>query len=92
MGRPRSRFVGSAGMGRRSTKLTNVTSNESWDTIGVPPILNVGDYHHDRGNALLGQACSLASYFQMNALMPLNVVVVPDVCIYRPTLQALDRV
>ncbi len=37
-------------------RVCNVTSNESWDTIGVPPILGGCDYHHDRGNALLGQA------------------------------------
>src|SRR5713101_4032676 len=58
LGCPRPRFVGSAGMGTRSTNLTNVTSNESWDTIRVPPILVVFDYHNDRGNAWLRQVLS----------------------------------
>ena len=61
-------------------------------SLGVPPILNAGDYYHDRGYALLGQAYSLASNLQMNALMPLNVVVVPGEYVCRPTLPALDRV
>jgi hypothetical protein len=78
-------------MGRRSTKLTNVTSNESWDIIGVPSILGVGDYHHDRGTAELLQASSLASYLHMIALMPLYVVAAPGECVCRPTPLALDR-
>src|SRR6266851_2240931 len=57
-GCPRPRFMGSVGMGRRSTRLTNVTSNESWDTIGVPPILVVCNYHNDRGMTSLEQASS----------------------------------
>jgi hypothetical protein len=45
-------------MGRRATSLTNVTSNESWDTIGVPPIFVAFDYSNDRGTTSLGQASS----------------------------------
>ena len=33
MGRPRPHFAGPAGIGKRSTSLTSVTSNVSWDTI-----------------------------------------------------------
>jgi len=40
-----------------------MTSSESWDTIGMPPILGVGDYHHDRGWASLEQASSKGSLF-----------------------------
>src|SRR5258707_10004885 len=41
--------------GKLSTKWTNVTSNESWDTIGLPPILVVFDYHNDRSKPSLEQ-------------------------------------
>src|SRR6266566_5368043 len=56
LGCPRPRLVGGVGIGTRSTNLTNVTSNESWDTIGVPPILVAFHYHNDRSTALLGQS------------------------------------
>src|SRR5438270_7357237 len=55
LGCPRPRFVGGVGIGTRSTNWTNVTSNESWNTIGVPPILVAFNYHNDRSTALLGQ-------------------------------------
>ncbi len=61
VGHPRQRFYGGTGIGRRSTSLTNVTSRETWDTIGLPSILVVTGYYNDRCNALLGQASSLAS-------------------------------
>ncbi len=53
---PQPRLVESASIGRRSTSLTNVTINESWVTIEVPPIIGVCDYYHDKSYALPGQA------------------------------------
>jgi hypothetical protein len=47
LGCPRPRLLGSAGIGKRSTSVTNMTSNESWGTIGLPPILvvcNINSY------------------------------------------------
>jgi hypothetical protein len=35
-----------------------MTSNESWGTIGLPPILVVCDYHKDSGRTSLEQASS----------------------------------
>src|ERR1051326_2059014 len=58
LGCPRPRLVGSGGIGKRSTNWTNVTSNESWDTIGEPPILVVVDYHNDRSKPSLEQPSS----------------------------------
>src|SRR5258708_15279037 len=57
-GCPRPRLVGSVGIGKLSTNWTNVTSNESWDTIGLPPILVVFDYHNDRSKPSLEQPSS----------------------------------
>src|SRR5690242_5478988 len=36
--------------------MTNMTSNESWDTIGQPPLVVAVDYHNDRGIPSLEQA------------------------------------
>src|SRR5947199_3564028 len=55
LGCPRPRFVGGVGIGTRSTNWTNVTSNESWNTMRVPPILVAFNYHNNRSTALLGQ-------------------------------------
>src|SRR5947209_9907179 len=63
LGCPRPRFVGGMGMGSRSTSLTKVTSNESWDTIGLSPLLVVCDYHNDRSNAWLEQVSSAGFLF-----------------------------
>ena len=35
-----------------------MTSNESWDTVGLPPILVVFDYHNDRSKPSLEQPSS----------------------------------
>ena len=43
--------MGSWGIGNLSTNYTNVTSNQSWDTRGLPPILVVVDYHNDRSKS-----------------------------------------
>src|SRR5437867_11635185 len=55
LGCPRPRVVGGVGIGTRSTNWTNVTSNESWNTMRVPPILVAFNYHNNRSTALLGQ-------------------------------------
>src|SRR5436309_14313303 len=55
LGCPRPRFVGGVGIGTRSTNWTNVTSNESWNNMRVPPILVAFNYHKNRSTALLGQ-------------------------------------
>src|SRR5947199_9660338 len=63
MGCPRFRFVGCAGMGNRSTNCTNVTSNESWDSIEMPPIVVMCDDYNDRSYTLPGQVPSLVSIY-----------------------------
>src|SRR5213595_2748455 len=52
---PASTLHGGVGIGTRSTNWTNVTSNESWNTMRVPPILVAFNYHNNRSTALLGQ-------------------------------------
>src|SRR6266567_9579437 len=49
LGCPRPRFAG--GIGSRSTSLTKMTSNESWDTIGLSPLLVVCDYRNERSKS-----------------------------------------
>ena len=43
--------------------LTDMASNESWNTMEVFPIDVVCDYDNDRSSVLLGQILGLASYF-----------------------------
>src|SRR5271157_3119475 len=58
LGCPRPRFTGSTGIGRRSTSWTNITRNESWGTIKLPPIRVVCNYHNDSGRTSLEQVSS----------------------------------
>lgn len=62
MGCPRPRLLGCRGTGRRSTSLTNVTSNESWDTIAL--LLSLLDMTTIIIGAIakLGTCPNLASY------------------------------
>src|SRR5207249_7185810 len=62
-GCPRPRLLGCGGIGRRSTSCTKMTSSESWDTIGLPPLIDGYDYHHDRCNCLAGASLQLGFLF-----------------------------
>jgi hypothetical protein len=57
---PTASFRSKRAIGRQSTSLAKVRSNEYWDTIEVPPIVVAFDYHNHRSTAFLGQASSLA--------------------------------
>src|SRR5258708_36102600 len=76
LGCPRPRLVASWGIGKRSTRWTNVTSNVSWDTIGLPPILVVVDDHNDRSKSSLEQPSRVGFLFmtrpRLTIVLPLN--------------------
>jgi hypothetical protein len=74
MGCPRPRLLAGEGIGRRSTSLTNVTSNESCSTIRLPPIFVACDYHNDRGRISLGQAPSEGLLFMIRPQLGRNVL------------------
>src|ERR1051326_1596925 len=100
LGCPRPRLVGSGGIGKRSTNWTNVTSNESWDTIGEPPILVVVDYHNDRSKPSLEQPSSEPFLFMTRPRLgdpvvsccPLALYVGSPLSGYRPLRHRCDVV
>src|SRR5258708_5959478 len=90
LGCPRPRLVASWGIGKRSTRWTNVTSNVSWDTIGLPPILVVVDDHNDRSKSSLEQPSRVGFLFMTRPRLDI-ICIAKIACGKVPTVKEVDQ-